>query len=187
MPENKHFYYDFGHNTFSVLFVYLHEERKDNHMKKKVVAVICIGLLTAMFVQSCEINGCSRSVMVSNTNGRDSQKMQGDCMNCHGPNGNGRGCFTIGGTVYDSLEMNANPNSVIMLYTQSNGGGQLVATLDVDKSGNFYTTSVINFGSGLYPAVVSKSTNEIQYMPTPIVTGACGSCHGILNAKIWVN
>jgi hypothetical protein len=156
-------------------------------MKKKVLLILCIAGIIAMLVQSCEVNGCSKGTLISNINSKESEKMKGDCMNCHGPNGNGKGCFTIGGTVYDSLQLNSNSNAVIMFYTQPNGRGQLVATLDVDRSGNFYTTSIINFGNGLYPAVASKSDNSVQFMPSATLNGNCGSCHGIVNAKIWIN
>lgn len=156
-------------------------------MKKLFVAVMAIGAV-AMFIQSCEVNGCSRGNMSSNGRSRkDGERMKGNCMTCHGPNGNGSGCFTIGGTVYDSTQTIPNNNAVINFYTQPNGQGQLVATLDVDGSGNFYTTSVINFGSGLYPAVSSKTTNKVLYMPQSTVNGSCGSCHGILNPPIWIN
>jgi len=156
-------------------------------MKRKVLLILCIAAISAMFVQSCEVNGCSKGTLISGVNNHESQKMKGNCMECHGPNGNGKGCFMIAGTVYDSLELNTNANAVIMLYTQPNGGGQLVATLDVDQSGNFYTTAIVNFGNGLYPAIVSKKDNSTQFMATPTVIGACGSCHGVLNAKIWIN
>lgn len=169
-------------------------------MKKLMLGILLIGS-TVMMIQSCEVNGCSRGDMSSNGQGGNgnaqtqnqdgggdgSDQMSGNCMNCHGPNGNGEGCFTVGGTVYDSTQSVRNPNAVVMFYTLPNGRGQLVATLDVDGSGNFYTTAVISFGSGLYPAVASKTSSKVQYMPTSTVSGACNSCHGITNAKIWVN
>lgn len=157
-------------------------------MKGKILLAILLVGTAIMLMQSCEVNGCSKGDMSSNSrSGEDGEKMKGNCMTCHGPNGSGRGCFTVGGTVYDSSQQLTNSNAVIMLYTQPNGGGQLVATLDVDGSGNFYTTSVINFGSGLYASVASKNSNKVQYMPNPTVSGNCNSCHGISNAKIWIN
>lgn len=152
-----------------------------------MLAVLAIAVAT-LFIESCEVNGCSRGSMSSNGRSReDGERMKGNCMTCHGPNGSGSGCFTIGGTIYDSSLVNINSNAVVEFFTQPNGGGQLVATLDVDGSGNFYTTDVIPFGSGLYPAVVSKTTNRVQYMPQSTVNGSCGSCHGILNPVIWSN
>jgi cytochrome c553 len=156
-------------------------------MKKKVLWVIMGVVAAAMVIQSCNVNGCNRSDMTSSVDSQDGEKMKGDCMQCHGPNGNGRGCFSVGGTIYDITQSQIDTNAVVMLYTQPNGGGQLVATFDVNKSGNFYTTSVINFGSGLYAAVVSKTSKRVEYMTTSTVSGACGSCHGVLNARIWVN
>lgn len=156
-------------------------------MKKRMALGILTVLSTVIFIQSCEVNRCSYADMVSGTDGDESKKMKGNCMNCHGPNGSGKGCFIIAGTVYDSTQTVVNSDAVMMFYTQPNGGGQLVATLDVDRSGNFYTTALINFSNGLYPAIVSKISGKVSYMPTSTVSGACGSCHGVTNARIWIN
>jgi len=108
-------------------------------------------------------------------------------MDCHSPNGGASaGCFRVGGTAYDSIPGDsAVQNSVVKLYTQPNGGGELVVTLQVDQSGNFFTTSPVSFGNGLYPAIISKTGT--RYMPTPAVSGACSSCHGVINNKIWAD
>lgn len=177
-------------------------------MKKIIVGLALIGG-TVIFVQSCQVNGCSHESMSSNgqgvsyqggngngnnNNGNQNQgggdgsdRMGGNCMSCHGPNGGGSGCFTIGGTVFDSTLTLRNPYAYLQFYTGPNGTGQLVATLDADGSGNFYTTDVINFGNGLYPVIVSKINGKTLAMPSSTVNGACNSCHGISNAKIWIN
>jgi cytochrome c553 len=156
-------------------------------MRKRVLLGIIVIGATVLLIQSCEVNRCNGVEETSTVYSRESPKMTGNCMNCHSPNGNGKGCFIIGGSVYDTTQTVENPYATIMFYTQPNGGGQLVATLDVDSTGNFYTTNVINFNSGLYPAIMSKKSKEVQYMPSSTVTGACGSCHGVTNARIWVN
>jgi len=113
--------------------------------------------------------------------------MVGNCMDCHSPNGGASaGCFRIGGTAFDSIPADsAVKNALVKLYTQPNGGGDLVVTLQVDKSGNFYTTSPVSFANGLYPAIISSAGT--RYMPNAAVTGACNSCHGVANANLWAD
>lgn len=156
-------------------------------------AIMVIGAF-AIFIQSCEVNDSSKDSMSSNTQSGDgsgggdgSSLMSGNCMNCHNPNGPGEGTFTVGGTVFDSTQTVRNPNAIVKLYTQPRGGGVLVATLNTDASGNFYTTSPVDFSKGLYPVVVSKISGKTQSMPAATYSGACNSCHGISNAAIWVN
>jgi hypothetical protein len=109
-----------------------------------------------------------------------------NCMSCHKPGGSGEGIFRVAGTVYDSLLNNTNANGFIDLYTQPNGGGTFVKRIAVDAKGNFYTTEIIGLGNGLYPSVISRTGNK-KYMSGSITSGACNSCHGVTQDKIWVN
>lgn len=155
-------------------------------MKRNIIiSLLFIGFM-AFVIQSCEENGCGKSY-VSSYGSHESSKMKGDCMGCHSPNGGaGAGCFRVGGTAFDSIPGDSSVrNSVVKLYTQPNGGGELVVTLQVDSSGNFYTTSPVSFANGLYPAIVSKKGT--RYMPSPAITGACNSCHGVINANLWAD
>lgn len=112
--------------------------------------------------------------------------MRGNCMGCHSPNGGGSGCFSVGGTAFDSIPADSDiSGAVVKLYTQPNGTGDLLITLQVDRSGNFYTTMPVSFGSGLYPAIISKTGT--RYMPTATITGSCNSCHGVANANLWAD
>ena len=143
-------------------------------------------LFTTFIIESCEQNGCGKTE-ISSYNSHESKKMTGDCMGCHSPNGGaGAGCFRVGGTAFDSIPGDSDvKNSVVKLYTQPNGAGELVATLQVDASGNFYTTSPVSFANGLYPAIISPAGT--RYMPSPAITGACNSCHGVANANLWAD
>jgi hypothetical protein len=155
-------------------------------MKRNIIIAAIFGLCTILFIGSCVQSGCSKSE-VSSFNSNESKKMVGDCMGCHSPNGGaGAGCFRVGGTAFDSIPADSSvQGSVVKLYTQPNGGGELVVTLQVDQSGNFYTTSPVSFANGLYAAIVSKTGT--RYMPTPVVTGSCNSCHGVINANLWAD
>lgn len=155
-------------------------------MKKNLILGLLLIAFLAFVIGSCNENGCGKTEISSYTS-HESKKMVGDCMGCHSPNGNaGAGCFRVGGTAFDSIPGdNAVRNAVVRLYTQPNGTGELVATLQVDSSGNFYTTSPVSFANGLYPSITSKTGT--RYMPSPAITGACNSCHGVVNANLWAD
>ena len=68
----------------------------------------------------------------------------------------------------------------------SNGGGSLVASIEVNKNGIFYTNQSINIAAGLYPAIVGE-TGIVHYMPMAATYGGCNSCHGITAERIWAN
>ncbi len=154
-------------------------------MKRNLVIGVVLIVFSAFVVQSCEQSGCGNA-HTSSYNAHESQKMTGNCMGCHNPNGGGSGCFRVGGTAFDSIPGDsAVRNAVVKLYTQPNGGGELVVTLQVDQSGNFYTTSPVSFANGLYPAITS--TTGTRYMPSAAFTGACNSCHGVTNANLWAD
>ena len=109
-------------------------------------------------------------------------------MDCHNKNGQGKGWFVVAGTVYDTLFPNnqINPNATVYLYSQYGGKGALVATIEGDAKGNFYTTEKIDFGTGLYPKLVS-SKGKIKYMNAAVTQGACNGCHNYDTYKIYVN
>jgi hypothetical protein len=155
-------------------------------MKKNLVLAFIVIVFSVFVIESCNENGCSKS-LVSSYNSHESSKMKDNCMDCHSPNGTAGGCLRVGGTAFDSIPGDSSvQNAQVKLYTEPDGGGELVVTLQVDQSGNFYTTSPVSFGSGLYAAIVSGKGN-VRYMPSSTVTGACNSCHGVANAKLWAD
>ena len=113
----------------------------------------------------------------------ESHNMGQNCMNCHTQGGSGEGWFNLAGTVYNESFTNTEPNKTINLYTEPNGKGDLKYSIQVDGNGNFYSAQSINFGSGLYPAVVGNTVTK--YMSSSITSGKCNSCHGVSNDKIW--
>lgn len=112
-----------------------------------------------------------------------SHNMGLNCMNCHYAGGPGEGVFTVAGTVYDTSKTVTYPGATVKLYTGPGATGTLKYTLTADGSGNFHTTQVIDFGTGLYPVVQgSKST---FYMSMSITTGQCNGCHGVTTNRIF--
>jgi hypothetical protein len=112
----------------------------------------------------------------------DSHETGNNCMVCHKSGGPGEGIFAVGGTVYDSSGTVPYPGATIKLFSGSNGSGSLASTLQVDKLGNFYTTSGVSFGSGLFPSV--QGPTQTRYMSFSVTTGACNSCHGVTTDPI---
>ncbi len=122
--------------------------------------------------------------MESSYNDDESHKNGQNCMNCHKSGGPGEGWFNVAGSVYDTSKENPYPNATIRLYTEPNGGGDLVKTIEVDDEGNFYSTADINFGNGLYTLVEGSSSTK--HMLSAVTIGTCNSCHGNTVDNIWV-
>jgi cytochrome c553 len=143
-----------------------------------IIAIVVLG------INSCEKGGCGES-NISGFSQNESHNMGQNCMNCHKDGGEGEGCFNAAGTAYDGPNGNTLANCVVKLYTQPNGAGTLRATINGDAKGNFFTTESIDYNGGLYPVVTNGSATA--FMPGSVSSGACNSCHGVNEAKIYVN
>ena len=121
---------------------------------------------------------------ISSANSSKSHNAGQNCMNCHKKGGEGDGWFSIAGTAYRP-DLATAQNAVINLYTAPNGGGELKKIVSGDLLGNFYTTDIQAFGTGLYPSVTYNGNTS--YMSGSILHGACNSCHGISTDKIIVS
>lgn len=151
-----------------------------------------IKTLTALFISfilftliSCEKEGGNETTISSN-NSSDSHKNGENCMHCHQSGGDGEGWFNVAGSVYTMNQQFAAPNGKVKIYSGPDGSGTLMATVEVDALGNFYTTEPVSFSGGVYTSVQSASGTE-KFMDSKITSGACNSCHGSSEDKIWVN
>lgn len=153
-------------------------------MKKGVLLAVTLVAFTlgVNFLTSCEEEN-ENETMISRYNSDESHRTGQDCMTCHLSGGSGEGWFTVAGSVYDSTLNTPYPNALIELYTGPNSTGTLVATIEGDALGNFYTTESVELGDGLYPLVVGKS--ESKQMAGAITSGECNLCHGVSTEKIW--
>ena len=124
---------------------------------------------------SCDDDG--NETKISSHNSDDSHKAGQNCMNCHESGGDGEGWFTVAGTVYNEAQTSILPNATIKLYSGSNATEDLIATIEVDSKGNFYTTKKIDFGTGLYTLV--EGNTATKNMMASITSGECNSCHGV--------
>lgn len=151
-------------------------------MRKSHIILAAIAVVSFWMFPSCEKEG--GNVTNISQPGGHSHNAGENCMNCHSSGGEGKGWFVAAGTVYNGSLSATYPNTVVNLYTQPNGGGDLKATLYGDSRGNFFTTAGIDFSAGLYPAVTG-TTGITDYMTQPITQGACNSCHGVSQIHIW--
>lgn len=148
-------------------------------------------MLVVLGLVNCEIFDLEYERKISRHGEMESHKAGSNCMDCHTPGRSGEGFFEVAGTVYttDPSPTTVFRNTTIEFYSDSNGSGTLVATIEVDGRGNFFTTESIDWGSGLY-AVVSSGNTEPQYKPYRLKDsdyGACNRCHGNGTARIWVD
>lgn len=120
----------------------------------------------------------------SAANSTRSHNVGQNCMSCHKKGGEGEGWFSVAGSVFHS-NLSPAQNVVVKLYTQPNGQGELKKTIPGDLLGNFYTTDIMGFGAGLYPAVEFDGT--VSYMSGSITYGACNSCHGVSTERITID
>ena len=148
--------------------------------------LLTFGLIIIMGIsQSCEKEdeGCGEE-NISYLGDNESHNKGQNCMQCHSDGGEGEGCFVAAGTVYDSLQQNTITTGKVEFYTEPNGLGTKIKTVEIDAKGNFFTTDMFNL-QGLYPVVVGPTGNK-NYMSSPLTTGQCNSCHNVTN-RIWVN
>lgn len=137
-------------------------------------------------VNGSENNSENGSAVYSTFGSTKSAGMTGNCLSCHYQGGQGEGVFSMGGTVYDSTKTQIYTDATIYLYTEANGTGTLVDSLQTDAYGHFYTTKNIDFSQGIFPVIQGK-TGYRNSMPISTTTGACYSCHGTSSTpNIWI-
>ncbi len=127
----------------------------------------------ALDIEVVSAHGTERSV-----------SMVGNCMECHQSHGPGPGQFSVAGTVVDP-EGNVVPDPIVELRRPAfdeDGAeilGELVATIEGDRLGNFYTTEALPLpDESLVPWVYSNDRTMENHMPFGgTISGACNLCH----------
>lgn len=153
-------------------------------MKRRLLLAITLIAFTLAVNQfkSCEKEN-ENETKISTFNSDESHKSGQNCMNCHVSGNSGEGWFTVAGTVYDSTLNSTYPNVLVELYTGPNSSATLIATIEVDALGNFYTTESVDLTEGLYASVIGDI--ESTYMAGVITNGRCNLCHGVSTDRIW--
>ena len=153
---------------------------------KRMFGVIMLCAVASIVIYSCtHVSG----TYVSTNGSMAGRSMQGNCMDCH-KRGATEGGFTIGGSLYQSDSVTRYPNGFVDIYSQLDTLGKavdssLIAHIEVDGVGNFYTTHDIDLSQGFYP-VVTSSEGYKKTMSTVTTNGACNSCHGVSTSNIYV-
>lgn len=141
---------------------------------RNVFSILLIGFITVLF--ACEKEDDGEEVEGQSTASGISHNTGKSCMSCHQ--------FTAAGSVYNKALSSGFPGAVVKFTTQVNGAGTVLGTFIVNKSGSFYTSSSINYGTGIYVGVTGR-TGSTKYMSSAITNGACNSCHGSSTSKVW--
>ena len=153
-------------------------------MKKNISLLLLMNMtfVILMLTQGCEKNN---ETIISNYNGDESHNMGENCMECHKTSGKGEGVFKVAGTVYDSLLITTRKNGTVRLYSGPDLSRSLIATIEVDGKGNFFTTESIDFIDEVYVSITGSSGDRHD-MISSISSGQCNSCHGVTTDKIWI-
>jgi len=141
-----------------------------------IFLIVLLPLLLSVGCGSEDDDDDGNGSKISSHNTNDSHRSGQACLSCHNVGGSNEYQFRLAGTVYNLTETTVYPNTTIHLYTSANSAGTLVATVEVDALGNFYTTQSIDWGNnGLYPVV--ESSQGTRSMSTPTSDGNCNGCH----------
>jgi hypothetical protein len=81
-----------------------------------------------------EVGGESTASGTSHNTGKN-------CLNCHQ--------FTAAGSVYNKSLSSGLQGAMVKLTTQANGAGTILGTFTVNKSGSFFTSNSVSFGTGI--------------------------------------
>jgi hypothetical protein len=146
-------------------------------------------LLFSFFIVSFLFYACSHydDIMKNgkeSTSNESSHHTGENCMNCHNKGefdeASREAWWNVAGSVWGGKAKK------VELWSEPNRNGNLIYTLTVDNSGNFYTSKIIDFKSGVYPSVVANDGSH-KNMQSKIITGSCNSCHGLITPKIELN
>ena len=127
-------------------------------------------------------------VGTSSHNATRSHNAGADCSDCHYSGGTGQGVFTVAGTVFTSGSGNTvAPNGMVKIYADQTRN-TLVATLEVDAKGNFYTVDPIDgltdTGSGIAGVYVTVGNHNMGGTVSTYANG-CNTCHGPATATTF--
>ena len=153
------------------------------HSARSRVLAGVLTVVVAMVLTACD-SGEDDEAKVSRSGTSESHNAGKNCMTCHSPGGSGEYVFSVAGTVYKPDLVSVHPGSVIRFHSAVDGGGNLVASIEVDDKGNFYTTEPVNLTAG--PFASAEGTAATRYMQTSLSAGACNGCHGVTTSVISV-
>jgi hypothetical protein len=145
-------------------------------MHTKKIVLLLFFVFSPVIFFSCKKEKAGNGTKSSAYNDTSSHNVGSACMSCHNPGGENEYWWLVGGTVFKPDSVSLGSNSTIYLFSGPNGTGNLILTLPVDAKGNFYTSSAVSLGSGVFPEVKSPS-GEVRYMQSSTTNGNCNACH----------
>lgn len=146
------------------------------------IFILTLSILSIL-ISSCQRSGTGKCTETNlSTPARASHNRGRDCSKCHTYGRDGRGCFTIAGSAFESDTVTPMQNAVMVLFSKDSLGNITGSSkpIPLDKCGNFYTTQSISF-LNKYPAIIRGRDTSI--MLEPLTTGACNSCHSPNDSK----
>jgi hypothetical protein len=147
-------------------------------MKKKTMAALALTFCTIAFQVSCKKEK-KNEINISSFTEDESHNFGQNCMTCHVSGGEGKGWFTLAGSVSGQT-----PNATVELCTDTSLASS--HTIEVDTKGNFYTTESIDFSQN-FTVGIRKNDNSINHMPIGLTSGQCNSCHGNTSSDLTIN
>jgi hypothetical protein len=153
--------------------------------KNTPIFISFLFVFTSVCYISCNKEKAGGGIKTSAYNDTSSHDVGTACLSCHNTGGSNAYWWVAAGSVYKPDTSLLAVGSTVYLFTKGNGGSTPVAVLPVDAKGNFYTSTIFGYGSGLYPGVKSSSGNA-RYMQSSTTNGDCNSCHN-KTRRITVN
>ena len=150
----------------------------------KIIATLAFIMTFILIFQT----GCKKENEGSGTSthySTSSGGMSGNCQQCHTPGNGEAAAWTVAGTVFNQDLSTPSPNGTVYIWKVVSGTWKLVASLEVDANGNFYTSNSILPSGSFYPQVEGAS-GDLESMPVFCTSGSCNRCHGISQPRIWV-
>lgn len=137
-------------------------------MNKRLVATLSFLSIMTLWMFSCEKMENDKNI--SSHSEDESHNAGQNCMNCHYQVGPGEGWFSLAGSVYGNYQDHS-----VRVYDALNQ--DLLAIVEVDQLGNFYTTESIDFSNGTTIDIIDEQGQVIAAMGTVVKTGQCNLCH----------
>lgn len=139
--------------------------------------ISAVSFFLFLFIASCShYDEIMRNGKESTYSGK-SHNAGENCMTCHNSGSDLSEAVREGGWWYVAGTVKGDYGKDIELWTGPNRTGELVYSLQIDRSGNFYSAKIIPVNKGVYPTLIKKD-GTAKHMSTSTVTGACTSCHG---------
>ncbi len=157
-------------------------------MKNTAFLLICLGVMVANLISCSHYDEIQKSVKESTANER-SHNAGDDCMSCHHDNnsdaaGTGKWWY-FAGTAYTKDFRIASSAGRLELWTGFRATGTLLYRAPIDRSGNFYSSKIIDFKGGYFPVLIKDnavSADDTVSMSSKIgpdkIFNGCNSCHG---------